>query len=112
MRLDPMVRVQPVRCLGSLNVVWIADCLSKGIDAIMLLGCKYGDDVQCHFLKGSELAGKRLENLQETLTRLMLDKNSIRLEQVSITDFDRIPELINAFAEEVREMEPNPYKGF
>jgi quinone-modifying oxidoreductase subunit QmoB len=110
--IDPMVRIQSVRCLGSLNIVWIADCLSKGIDAVLLLGCKFGDDLQCHFIKGSELASKRLENLQETLGRLMLDANRIRLEQVSIMDFHRIPEIINAFAAEVREMEPNPYKGF
>ncbi len=112
MQLDATVRFQSVRCLGSLNIVWIADCLSKGIDAVLLLGCKFGDDLQCHFIKGSELASKRLENLQETLGRLMLDANRIRLEQVSIMDFHRIPEIVNAFAAEVREMEPNPYKGF
>ena len=112
LKLDPMVRIQPVRCLGSMNIVWIADCLSKGIDAVLLLGCKFGDDYQCHFIKGSELANKRLENLQETLGRLMLDATRIRQEQVSIADFDRIPEIINGFAAAVREMEPNPYKGF
>jgi quinone-modifying oxidoreductase subunit QmoB len=112
LQLDPTVRIQPVRCLGSMNIVWIADCLSKGIDAVMLLGCKFGDDYQCHFIKGSELASKRLENLQETLGRLMLDANRIRLAEVAISDFDRIPELVNGFAAEVRAMEPNPYKGF
>jgi quinone-modifying oxidoreductase subunit QmoB len=112
LQLDPTVRIQSVRCLGSMNIVWIADCLSKGIDAVLLLGCKFGDDLQCHFIKGSELANKRLENLQETLGRLMLDANRVRLEQVSIMDHERIVEIINGFAAEVREMEPNPYKGF
>ena len=53
---DASVRVIPLRCLGSLNIVWIADALSRGIDGVMLVGCKYGDDYQCHFTKGSELA--------------------------------------------------------
>ena len=46
------------RCaaLGPFNLVWIADALSRGIDGIMIMGCKYGDDYQCHFAKGSELA--------------------------------------------------------
>jgi quinone-modifying oxidoreductase, subunit QmoB len=112
LRLDAMVRIQPVRCLGSMNIVWIADCLSKGIDGVLLLGCKFGDNYQCHFVKGSELANKRLENLQETLGRLMLDSSRIKQEQVSITDYDRIPGIIGSFVEEIRAMDPNPYKGF
>ena len=111
-KLSPYVRIQPVRCLGSLNVVWIADCLSKGIDGVLLLGCKFGDDYQCHFISGSELANKRLENLQETLDRLMLDADRIKLEQVAITDYHRIPQIIDEFMETIEEMEPNPYKGF
>ena len=112
LKLDPMVRIQPVRCLGSMNIVWIADCLSQGIDGVLMLGCKFGDDYQCHFVKGSELASKRLENLQETLDRLMLDAGRIKLEQVSIDEYHRLPEIIDAFMDDIREMEPNPYKGF
>ena len=56
-----------MRCLGSMNLVWIADALSKGIDGILLLGCKHGDDYQCHFIKGSELANIRMSKIQETL---------------------------------------------
>ena len=56
---DPSVRVIPLRCLGSLNIVWIADALSRGIDGVIMVGCKYGDDYQCHFTKGSELAQRR-----------------------------------------------------
>jgi len=111
MRIDPMARIQWVRCLGSLNLVWIADCLSSGIDGILLLGCKFGDDYQCHFVKGSELADYRLSKLQETLDRLMLEGDRVQLKQVEITDYHRVPEIINTFCEEVREREPNPYKG-
>ncbi len=110
-RISPMARVQSVRCLGSLNIVWIADCLSQGIDGVLILGCKFGDDYQCHFIKGSELANRRLENLQETLGRLMLEEDRIRLEQIAITDYDKIPDIINDFVETITEMDPNPYKG-
>ena len=64
---DASVRVIPLRCLGSMNIVWIADALSRGIDGVMLMGCKFGDDYQCHFLRGSELANRRLENVKDTL---------------------------------------------
>ena len=106
------VRVIPMRCLGSLNLVWIADSLSKGIDGIMLLGCRHGDDYQCHFIKGSELANIRLSKVRETLDRLVLESDRVRFETVSITDYDKIPGLLDTFAERLVEIGPNPYKGY
>ncbi len=106
------VRVISMRCLGSINLIWIADALSKGIDGILLLGCKHGDDYQCHFIKGSELANIRMSKIQETLNRLVLESERVRVEQVSITDHTELPRLLDAFAERVQELGPNPYKGF
>jgi len=106
------VRVIPVRCLGSMNLVWIADTLSKGVDGILLLGCRHGDDYQCHFIKGSELAEYRLSKVAETLNRLALESDRVRMEQVGIMDYDRIPAILDGFAERLEELGPNPYKGF
>lgn len=104
------VRIIPLRCLGSMSLVWIADSLAKGFDGILLLGCKHGDNYQCHFVKGSELANTRMEKVSETLERLMLESERIRFEQVNITDYKTLAGLINDFAEEIGEMDPNPYK--
>ncbi len=109
---SPYVRVIPLRCAGNLNLVWIADILSKGMDGILILGCKHGDDYQCHFIRGSELADYRLEKVAETLSRLMLEPERIRLEQVSIDDYERVPEILNEFMDKIGAMEPNPFKGF
>ncbi|MBI5478501.1 MAG: hydrogenase iron-sulfur subunit [Deltaproteobacteria bacterium] len=108
---DPMFRVIPVRCLGSVHLVWIADSLSKGIDGVMLIGCKFGDDYQCHFIKGSEIANKRLENLKETLTRLALESDRVKVVQLAITDYGKLPAILGEFADKIREVGPNPYKG-
>jgi quinone-modifying oxidoreductase, subunit QmoB len=112
LRYDPSARVIPLRCLGSLNVVWIADALSRGIDGVLLVGCKYGEDYQCHFVKGSELANRRLENVKETLQRLQLEPDRIRLTELALNDFGRLPALIDEFVDRVRALGPNPYKGF
>ncbi len=109
---DPSVRIIPLRCLGSMNIVWIADALSSGFDGVMLFGCKYGDDYQCHFAKGSELANRRLDNVKETLQRLQLESERIQLTQLAINEYDKLPVLINEFMEQIREIGPNPYKGF
>ena len=36
---SPFVRVIPVRCLGSVNMVWVREALNGGIDGVMLIGC-------------------------------------------------------------------------
>jgi quinone-modifying oxidoreductase subunit QmoB len=111
-RYDASVRVISLRCLGSMNIVWIADALSRGIDGVMLMGCKFGDDYQCHFIRGSELASRRLENVKDTLERLQLDSGRVELLQVAIDQSHRIPQAIDDFVARVRELGPNPYKGF
>ncbi len=111
LQYDPGVRIIPLRCLGSLNIVWIADALSRGIDGVMLIGCKYGDDYQCHFAKGSELANRRLENVKETLQRLRLEPERLELTQLAIDEAGKLPALINGFMARIRKMGPNPYKG-
>ncbi len=112
LQYSPWVRFIPLRCLGSLNLIWIADALSKGIDGIILFGCKYGDDYQCHFMQGSELANTRMEKIQETLDRLMLESTRIRVEQLAIDEYKKIPEILKEFTETIEGLDPNPYKGF
>jgi quinone-modifying oxidoreductase subunit QmoB len=110
LKLNPYVRIIPLRCLGSFNIIWVADSLSNGIDGVLLLGCKAGDDYQCHFIKGSELCETRMGNVKDTLDRLMLESDRLRLEHVSITDYDRLPQIFDSFAERLEELGPNPYK--
>jgi quinone-modifying oxidoreductase subunit QmoB len=110
--INHMVRFVPVRCLGSVNMAWIRDAMSSGMDGAMLLGCTYGDDYQCHFVKGSEIANKRMENIADTLTTLGVEAERCVAHQVAITDYDKIPQIINDFVDEIVEMGPNPFKGF
>jgi quinone-modifying oxidoreductase subunit QmoB len=110
--LSNLVRIIPVRCLGSVNVVWIKDAMSAGMDGAMLLGCQYGDDYQCHFVKGSEIANQRMENVAETMGSLGLEVERVQVNQVAINEYHKIPQIINDFVEEIVEMGPNPFKGF
>ncbi len=112
LQYSPFVRFIPLRCLGNINMVWIADALSKGIDGIMLIGCKYGDDYQCHFVKGSELASYRMGKISETLQRLALESERIRVHQLAIDEYMTIPKLVDDFMETLAQFDPNPYKGF
>jgi quinone-modifying oxidoreductase subunit QmoB len=98
--------------LGAVNVVWIADALSQGYDGILLVGCKSGDDYQCHFVRGSELMGTRGDNIRDKLNSLALEEERVRVEQIEISEYDKLAKIINEFAEEIEEIGMNPFKGF
>jgi len=106
------MRIIPVRCLGAVNTVWVADSLSSGFDGVLMLGCKKGDDYQCHYVKGSELAHRRMTNTGETLERLALESERLQVHEIARDDFARIPEILVEFAETIDDVGPNPYKGF
>lgn len=111
LRYDPSVRIIPVRCIGSVNRIWITDALSQGFDGILLFGCKPGDDYQCHFIQGSELTQKRAENFREALQTMMLEPERIRMEFIEITDYEKIPYIIQDYMETIKRIGPNPFKG-
>ncbi|MCP4105663.1 MAG: hydrogenase iron-sulfur subunit [Desulfobacteraceae bacterium] len=106
------VRFIPVRCLGSMNVIWIKDALSQGMDGVFLLGCSHGDDYQCHFVKGSELADIRVKKIGDALTSLALEEERVAQFQVAIDEYDKLPKMINDFVEMIEGLGPNPFKGF
>lgn len=110
---SPYVRFLPVRCLGSVNAIWVADAMSKGVDGVMMLGCKYGDDYQCHFVKGSELCNRRKENIAESLGRLGVEPERVEQYEVSIDMYDKVPAMIDEFVESITtNFGPNPFKGY
>jgi quinone-modifying oxidoreductase subunit QmoB len=106
------VRAIPVRCLGSVNTIWITDALNAGYDGVMLMGCKHGDDYQCHFVKGSELANYRMSKIDDTLKQLALEPERVATFEVAITDIERVPQLINDYAAKINEIGMSPLKGF
>lgn len=112
-KFHPSLRIVPIRCLGSTNLVWVADSFSRGIDGLILLGCKFGENYQCHFVKGSELANTRFTKVQETLDRLQLEAERCQMLQVGIDEYDKLPEMVNSIVRKIEgDLGPNPFKGF
>ncbi|MGE4299211.1 MAG: hydrogenase iron-sulfur subunit [Desulfovibrionaceae bacterium] len=109
---SPYVRIIPVRCLGSMNAIWVKDAMSRGTDGVMLMGCKYGDDYQCHFVKGSEICNRRKENIAESLSQLGIEAERVDQFEISIDDYDKIPGMIEDFMAMVLKLGPNPFKGY
>jgi quinone-modifying oxidoreductase subunit QmoB len=53
-----------------------------------------------------------MDNVKETLGRLRVESERVKLIQVAIDEYDKLPQMLNEFAEELRAIGPNPYKGF
>ncbi len=103
-------RVIPVRCLGSTSLVWITDALNSGYDGIILMGCQKGEDYQCHFVKGSEMAHMRMSKVDDTLQTLSLEPERVEVHEVAITDIERAPQIINDMAATVEKIGMSPFK--
>jgi len=104
------VRVIPVRCLGSVNTIWITDALNSGYDGVVMMGCKKGDDYQCHFVKGSEMAHERMSKIADTLQTLNLEEERVAVHEVAITDIQRVPQLIDDMADTIERIGMSPFK--
>ena len=103
-------RIVPVRCLGSVNTIWLTDALNSGYDGIILMGCQKGDDYQCHFVKGSEIAHMRMSKIADTLQTLNLEEERVATYEVAITDVQRTADLINDMAKTIEEIGMSPFK--
>jgi quinone-modifying oxidoreductase subunit QmoB len=53
-----------------------------------------------------------LSKVSETLDRLALESERIKFTEVGITDYDKIPSIIDEFMSKIEEIGPNPYKGW
>ncbi len=108
---NPFIRAIPVRCLGSVNTSWIKEAISAGYDGVIMVGCKHGDDYQCHFIKGSELADYRGENIREKLEQMAMEHERVEIHQLQISEYEKLQKIFNDFEEVIEEFGMNPFKG-
>jgi coenzyme F420-reducing hydrogenase delta subunit len=53
-----------------------------------------------------------MSRVGETLKSLALEKERVCMEEVSIADSARVPEVLNTFAAVIGALPPSPMKGF
>ncbi|MEW6545737.1 MAG: hydrogenase iron-sulfur subunit [Bacillota bacterium] len=96
-----------VPCAGSVNVAWVTDALTSGIDGVIICGCSAD---QCHFVRGSDLARTRLENMRETLQRMLIEPERVRMATLAINDPEAYVRLLQEFVTDLRRLGPSPFK--
>ena len=108
--LPAALRIVPVRCIGSVNRALVADAVIRGYDAVALMGCRTGDDYQCHFIRGSEILQTRMDNIREVLDTLALESDRVQFLEVQMSDAERIPEMLGAVVDRARSLGTNPLR--
>lgn len=108
--LPGAVRIVPVRCLGSVNRAMVAEAVIAGYDAVVLMGCRAGEDYQCHFIHGSEALRTRMDNIREVMDRMAIEPERVQFMEVAISEADRIPAMLAEAVAKARALGASPLR--
>lgn len=107
MRLQypPNVRIIRTPCTGRLETEYFMKALEKGADGVLVAGCLEGG---CHFIEGNYCAKRRVDYIRDLLAEVGIDKERLRMVNVSAAMARPLTEIIADMVETVRKLGPNP----
>jgi len=98
------VRIIRTPCTGRLEIEFYMRAFENGADGVLVAGCLEGG---CHFIDGNLFAKKRVNSIRTILEEIGIEKERLRMVNVSaagaISLVDKINEMVNA----VKELGPN-----
>jgi coenzyme F420-reducing hydrogenase delta subunit len=74
--------VIPVKCTGLVKVSFLLKLFARGLDGVLVLGCKEGD---CHYYNGSKRCGDIVREAREVLELAGIPGKRLRFELISET---------------------------
>ncbi len=92
------VRVVNLPCSGRVDADLILLALTKGVDGVLVVGCKEGE---CHYRRGTYLGRGKVALLSEALKQMDIPAARVRFAELSSLDRYTLPRLINAISEEI-----------
>jgi len=98
---EPNVRLIRVLCTGRVDPEWVLRALKKGIDGVIIAGCRLGE---CHFKYGNYKAKDRFEALREALKEVGIEEERIKCIWHSAGEAEGIARDFNSFVEELRRL--------
>jgi F420-non-reducing hydrogenase iron-sulfur subunit len=110
MRLQYPANVRIIRtpCTGRLEVEYYLKALESGADGVFIAGCLEGG---CHFIDGNLFAKKRVNATREMLEECGIEKDRLKMVNISAAMAPNLVQEIFNMVETVREMGPNPVKN-
>lgn len=106
--IPPRADVVRVTCIGRMDPVIILDMFVKGVDAVMLVGCKPPD---CHFVEGNLQAERAVKMLKKLLKLVGLEPERIEIRWFSPLEERSLHYYVKEFSEEIRKLGASQLKA-
>jgi F420-non-reducing hydrogenase iron-sulfur subunit len=101
----PNIRIIRTPCTGRLETEYFMKALENGADGVLIAGCLEGG---CHFIEGNLCAKRRVTYIRDMLAEVGIDKERLRMVNVSAAMGRPLADLITDMVETVRKLGPNP----
>jgi F420-non-reducing hydrogenase iron-sulfur subunit len=110
MRLQYPANIRIIRtpCTGRLEVDYFLKAFENGVDGIIVAGCEEGS---CHFKEGNLIAKRRVNYTRELLAEIGLEKERLRMVNVSAADAPRFTKIVQDMVETIRQLGPAHLKS-
>ncbi|HJX30334.1 MAG TPA: hydrogenase iron-sulfur subunit [Thermodesulfobacteriota bacterium] len=107
MRLQypPNIRIIRTPCTGRLEIEFYLRAFENGADGVLVAGCLEGG---CHFIEGNLVAKRRVNQTRNLLAEIGIEKERLRMVNVSAAMGPPLVDIIVDMIKTVRELGPNP----
>ena len=102
----PNIRIIRTPCTGRLEVEYFMKAFEKGADGVLVAGCLEGG---CHFQEGNLWARRRVEYTRDLLEEIGLEKERLRMVNVSSAMARSLAEMITDMVDTVKKLGPNTF---
>ena len=109
MRLQypPNIRIIRTPCTGRLEIEYYLRAFENGADGVLVAGCLEGG---CHFIEGNLVAKRRVNRTRELLAEIGIEKERLRMVNISAAMGRPLVDIIIDMIKTVRELGPNPLR--
>jgi F420-non-reducing hydrogenase iron-sulfur subunit len=101
------VRIMRTQFTGRLEVEYFMKAIENGADGVLVAGCLEGG---CHFIDGNLFARKRVNSIRTILAECGIDKERLRMVNVSAAMAKNLVDHIFEMVENVKQLGPNMVK--
>ncbi len=102
------LRILRVMCGGRVDPQFVIDALMNGADGVLVSHCHPGD---CHYIEGNLKTVRKMPMLHLYLKQFGISPKRAKYIYVSASEGIKLTEVIKEYAEEIKELGPNPIKG-
>ena len=97
---DADATIIPVKCTGLVKVSFLLKLFAKGIDGVLVLGCKEGD---CHYYNGSKRCGEIVEETRKILELAAIPKARLGFHLIGESQGKEFKRTVKSFMKQLKQ---------